>query len=95
LNGRGCFIGKGMPLNEQTKFVLRVIGKDLRVNVTKELQLADNLVLYQDGMKPSMLACALVWINHKGSREEFPKLGQVTEKHLLKEVKIVKRLLNE
>jgi hypothetical protein len=44
-------------------------------------------------MKPSMLACALVWINHKRVREEFPKLGQVTEKHLMKEVKIVKRLL--
>ena len=93
MNGRGIFKGKGMGLPEQTKLVLEVLGKDLKVNVEKELKLADRLELYTDDMKPSILACALVYINHPKIRDEFPKLGQVTNKHLIKDVNKVKRLL--
>jgi hypothetical protein len=93
LRVRGIFKGRGMSLPTQTKLVLTVLGKDLKIDVTKEMSLSDNRCLYSVGMKPSVIACALIWINHPKSRNEFPKLGNCTPKYLIMDVKKVKRLL--
>ena len=86
--------GSDLSLKEQTNLVLDVLGKDLGVNVKSEKRLSLNNKLYSKGLKPSMIACALVYIGHKDSREKFPALGNCTNKHLIKDVKIVKRLLH-
>jgi hypothetical protein len=86
--------GSDLSLKEQTNLVLDVLGKDLGVDVTKQKKLSLNNKLYSKGLKPSMIACALVYIGHKNARDMFPTLGNCTSKHLIKDVKVIKRLLN-